>query len=73
MSALGNDRVNRVLPSDLWTKPWLRVLDMVVSGIKLHYRGKENLPTLEKHTYTLLFFVSLSLTSMLSFPLPVHL
>lgn len=45
ISALGNDRVNTGLPSDLWLIPWssrqnsqAAELDMAVSGIKLQDR-----------------------------------
>lgn len=34
MSALGNDRVNRVLPSDLWLEPQSRRQNIQAEGIR---------------------------------------
>ncbi len=34
MSALGNDRVNRVLPSDLWLIPWSSRQNSQAAGIR---------------------------------------
>lgn len=75
MSALGNDRVNRVLPSDLWLIPWssrqnsqATVLDMAVSGIKLQHIEEEELQARETQC-NLTFYLPISLLPSLYSPL----